>query len=505
MHVTVNRDIEDPIALDKFQRIMGKVQETINATTTRGRRGIEESVDPRRDIDDECGYPKTDQIELEDYRRYYARNSIAKKVVELGPKHSWQIHPEITEDQNPEIETEFEIAIKELGNNLRGASFYQDDEGDPVWEYLLRLDILSGIGHYGVMLLGVGGEEGKNLLEPLEFNGSTKRELLFLRVFPEWLAHIAKYDDDRTSPRFGLPELYDLAFDDTIASESPGSRAAIAPIATTSTESVHWSRVIHVADQLMSNEVVGVPRMRPVFNRLLDLEKLYGGSGEMYWKGAFPGLSLETHPQLGGDVEVDTTTLKSEMENWMNGLQRYLLTTGMHVNSLSPQVVDPSPQIDVNIEAICIEQDCPKRIFMGSERGELASSQDQNSWASVVQSRRNNYVTPRIIVPFVNRLILLGILPEPKGYSVTWLVIDTVPPIEKADISLKITQSIVAYLAGGGENLMPVMAFLTMILGFTTEEAEGIVEAIEPEDLGHLPIELSGQIPLTPKGVNDGT
>ena len=86
----------------------------------------------------------------------------------------------------------------------------------------------------------------------------------------------------------------------------------------------------------------------------------------MYYKGALPGYSFETHPSLGGDVEVDTSSLKSEAENWINGLQRMIQTVGMHVNSLAPQVVDPSPQIDVNIEAICVEQDCPKRVFLGS-------------------------------------------------------------------------------------------------------------------------------------------
>src|SRR6185312_3650467 len=143
---------------------------------------------------------------------------------------------------------------------------------------------------------------------------------------------------------------------------------------------VHWSRVIHIADNLRNSEIFGVPRMQPVYNRLLDLRKLYGGSAEMYWAGAFPGLSLETNPQLGGDVLIDQSAVRSMMGQYRNGLQRYLQLTGMSAKVLSPTVVDPTQQVDKQIEAICIELTIPVRVFKGSERGELASNQDDSTW-----------------------------------------------------------------------------------------------------------------------------
>ncbi len=475
--VTINRTIEDPIAQHRYERILGRVEKALNAATLiRRLGGSDTSPDPRRDIDDECGYLKTEQITLEHYDNFYKRNPIAKKVVELLPKHCWQVHPIVSEGGEDDDDTEFEIALKGLGNKLRGESFYQDEKGDPFWEYLSRVDILSGIGHYGALLIGVGGAEGKDLSKSLSLNERAKRELIYLRVFPERLAVIDRYDEESSSARFGLPESYSMTFDDT----SMLSESSVRP--SMETVRVHWSRVVHIVDQVTSNEVFGIPRMLPVFNNLQNLNSFYGTSTEMYYKGALPGISFETHPSLGGDVEVASSAIKGEMENFFNGLQRALVSTGMHANSLAPQVVDPSPQIDKQIEAICIEQDCPKRVFLGSERGELASSQDRNHWDDVVQARRDNYVTPRIIVPTINRLILLGVLPTPQGFSAKWPEIETMSPLEKADIAIKVTQAIVAYVSGGGEQLLPVSSFLTMVLGFSKEEAESITEVIEDEN-----------------------
>lgn len=477
------RMVNDPIAENQVNRIREKVEKILNYQTTRSRFASEEGIDPRRSINDECGYPETRNIRLEDYRNLYERNPIAKKVVDLLPLHCWQVQPRIVEDDNPEKEdTAFEVAIKELGDKLRGASWYQDEGGDPVWEYLSRVDKISGIGHYATLLIGVGGPEGERLDQPLDFKpGATaNRELIYLRAFPEDLSTITAYEQDPSSPRYDLPTQYSMSFDETTIG-SMGSDTAIR--VSVGEQTVHWSRVVHITDEIISNEVFAMPRMLSVFNRLLDLDKIFGGSGEMYWKGAFPGLSLETVPQLGGDVVIDTDALRDMMENHENGLQRYLALVGMHANSLAPQVVDPTPQINANIEAICIERDCPKRIFMGSERGELASSQDQDHWGKVLQSRRVNYITPRIIVPTTNRLILLNVLPQPEGYSVKWPEVETLGELEKADVALKLTQAIIAYVSGDGAQLMPVGQYLTLVLGFSSEESDTIIEILDEEGM----------------------
>ena len=474
----INRDIVDPIMQARVNLLRGKVEQVLNYRTTISRlSGGDHGVDPRRDIGQECGHPKTSEITLEDYQDLYDRNPVAKKANDVASNHCWQVHPTVFEDEDPEKQTEFEKAVADLGNNLHGESHYKNDEGNPFWEYIKRADRLCGIGHYGTILLGVGGADGKDLSKPLTKTSKT-RELIYVKVFTELLSPIKQYDQDSSSPRYGLPEVYQMEFDDQADMYSRADARVLQ-----GAEEVHWTRVIHVTDELSSNEVIHIPRLRPSFNRYLDLDKLYGGSAEMYYKGAFPGFHFGTHPQLGGDVEVDTDSMKSMIEEWLNGLQRSIVTSGYAVDSLSPQVVDPTPQINAHLEAICIEKDCPKRIFMGSERGELASSQDKGQWNEVVDARRNNHLTPRLVVPVFDRLIWLGVLPVPsQGFGVNWPEIDTMSPADKAKTALLLTQAIAAFIASDGDAVLPLASFLTLVLGFSPKEARAIMDTLEEEE-----------------------
>lgn len=163
----------------------------------------------------------------------------------------------------------------------------------------------------------------------------------------------------------------------------------------------------------------------------------------------------------------------------MNGLQRYLALIGMSAKSLAPQVVDPSPQIRVQLEAICIKLGVPMRVFMGSERGELASSQDAAAWNDRLKERQKNYIIPRIIIPFVDRLIQVGVLPEVEKYRVWWPDITSQTESEKAAIAVQLTTAMSTFVSGGCETIMTPMDFLTLVLGLSEEEATIVVDNAE--------------------------
>lgn len=438
----------------------------MNAMSARMYR-LSQLMDPRRDINDDCGYPQTTSITPQIYRAMYERNPIAARVVEVMPNESWAVEPEVYEEEDMDTETEFEAAWEELPSTLMDQTWIEAEEGNPIWDALLRLDILSGIGSYGVLLLGV--DDGLDLSLPLVPRPG--RKLLYLRPFDESMAQVATYNQDSNSRRYCQPESYLVTFVDPSDTHSGQGLNVVS-------KNVHWTRLIHVADNLTSGEVFGTPRQRPVWNNLLDLRKLYGGSAEMYWRGAFPGLSLETNPQLGADVEVDEESIKDQMEQYMNTLQRYFYTAGMQAKQLAPQVVDPSSQVEIQIDAICIKIEVPKRVFMGSERGELASSQDSVAWEKRVQRRQRRHVTPRIISPFVSRLIWAGVLPEPQEpICIEWPNLSEADPTQQADIGLKRTQAMAAYVAGGVDILIEPQNYLTKVIGFTEDEAEEIAES----------------------------
>jgi len=424
-------------------------------------------LDPRRDIDDEVGYPESLSVNL--YRQLYDREAVAARVVEVLPQESWMLNPAVFEDEDPTVETQFEGAWRELNMILNPNTWLQQEEGGVVWEYLARVDMLSGIGSFGILLLGL--DDGKDLSEPVEPNSNLN--VIFVRAVDESLVDIASYETDKTSPRFGHPTFYNVQFHDPELTDQGGVGLDI------STNKVHWTRVVHIADNLGSSEIFGRPRMMQVYNRLYDLRKLYAGSAEMYWRGAFPGISLESHPQLGADLELSTTekdAIRDTMENYHNGLQRYLLNIGLSAKSLAPQVVDPTPQIDTQIESICIRLGIPKRIFCGSERGELASGQDDKTWNDRLAFRQRYYLTPRVVAPFIDRLIMLGVLPEPNnGYRIKWPDLNSLTEDEQATIAVKRTDALTKYVAGNVANLIDPIPFLTNIVGLGMEEAEMLV------------------------------
>jgi hypothetical protein len=431
-------------------------------------------LDPRRSIDDECGYKVTSQLTIKDYQELYDREAVATRVVQVLPSETWKVQPTVYEDEDPDRSTVFEKAWDTLGGDLLAAgtkdNWYHQEEGSPIWSYLERLDVLSGIGRFGVLLLGV--DDGKNLSEPIEPKDGTK--LLYVQPFSESSVTMGQRINDPSNARHGKPDTYDITFDDP--SNAPSAQGVVA---RGGTHKVHWTRVIHVADNCGGNDLLGVPRLRPVYNPVMALRKIYGTSGEGYFRAGIPLLSLESHPGINPqDIDVNTATIRTRMEQLMNGLQRWMLNLGLTMKAVGPNIVDPTPHIDGQITAICIQIPCPKRIFMGSERGELSSGQDIRFWNTQLVRRQSRHATPAIIVPLVNRLIWAGCLPEPTdGFRVKWPELETLTPEEEAAISLTRTKALAEYVRGDVESVVPPLEYLTGIMGIEDKEAKAWLKA----------------------------
>jgi hypothetical protein len=326
-------------------------------------------------------------------------------------------------------------------------------------------------------------------------------ELTFLRVFSESLVQIVQYESNILNPRFGRPVRYRITLNDPREQHS----GVGLPLATVH---VHWSRVIHLSDSgsnTSSSEIFSPPAMRPVLPHLLDARKVRGGSAEMYYRGAFPGISIETHPTLGGDVEIDRTSTRNMMEQYMNGLQRYLALTGMTAKSLAPQVVDPEKQISAQYQAIAIQLGVPMRKLLGSEKGQLASSQDDDDWLDKLRERHMNYLTPKLIVPFINRLIMLGVLPEPKeGYTVNWPDLTNQTAKEKALIAVGRTKAIAEYIASGMFILITPLNYFTNIIGMTEMEAKATLQDLDEGMMEQLKQGLIAKMTAPPAGAMGG-
>lgn len=450
---------------------------------------LSSALHSRKDINKECDYPETTAITIQNYKDMYDRNPIGYRAVTVMAEECWQTFPELYEDEDETEETEFEAAFKKLGNNLFGEeSWFEDKKSNPIWAYLYRADRLCGIGHYSLII--VGTDDGKELDKPAEgfrdnepgelvgpvFINNDKapnRKLAYLTVVDESQVSTVEYDNVQYSQRYRKPKYYTIDFGgDTAPHAASMGRES-------RTLRVHWSRVIHVCLNSDSSDIIGVPDQRPIWNNLLDLMKIYGGGAEGFWRGCITRVFFETNPQLGGDVTVDNEALKTMMWNMENGLQKWGSLMGMQAKTIAPQSVDPTNHINVQIEAICIQKKIPKRVFMGSERGELSSAEDQGDWNDTIRGRQNNKLIPRLVAPFINRLIQLKILPKPADtYKVAWPDPDMLGPLEKATLALTIVDIMAKYIAGQVESLVDPMDLMSKILGefFDEDEAKGMLE-----------------------------
>lgn len=487
--------ISDPEFTEaELKVIFNSVKQNVeNAFISRSRL-IQKLADTRRDINKECGYPETSELDAELFRDYFDRWSFAARVVEVYPMESWKQQPSIFEDEDPDITTDFEQAFEDVSSSLTDLGEMEnhyrseDGRGNPLWSILKTADILSGIGHYGGLYFGYALQDGEELSSEVVKNSKSPDDLLSARPLDEPNMQIVSLESDTSNPRFGKPTSYNVTFDDIESSSGLMS--------TMRTQQVHHSRIVHLCDNRTTGAIIGIPRQRPVFNHILNLEKVYGGSGEMYWRGAFPGVTFETDPRVAGQLNIDPNSpqgkarldsIKNMIEQMMNGLQRYGLFDAITMKTHAPTVSSPKDQIEAEINAIAIKIATPKRILTGSERGELASSQDDTTWNNRLTERRYSYLSPFMISPVVNTLIHHGTLPKPKkGFTSVWEEPTSQSATEKADILLKRTQAMAAYIAGDVQEMMEPIDFLTREMGMNPVDAKDLlkrkVDAVNEEN-----------------------
>lgn len=446
---------------------------------------------PGRNVNAECGYPVRPTVQ--DYKDFYDREGVANRVVGVFPEECWSVHPELYEAEGG-ADTPFERAWNELL------------EAQNVWHVLHRADELSGIGHYGIVLIGL--DDGLKLEQPVAgVDASTgqslddrPRRVTFLRTFDQTACRADKLETSVLSPRFGLPVTYTVRFADPDAYEQE--------VASAYTEHrVHWTRVLHVADNRKGSEAFGVPRMQPVFNRLFDLRKILSANGEAYWKSGFPGLALEAPPDPTGlsDVEIDEASIKEQLGDFFSGLQRYIALTNLTVKPLVPALADPSPHVEQHLRVIAMTLGVPYRVLAGSEVGQLASVQDATTWNRRVFRRQTLYLDPMLVRPFVTKLVVLNALPKPKSrLKLAWTDLNSMSDKDRADVALKKAQAMLAYATGGLDRLMPPVWFWTDVFGLSLERAEAVAAAASKQSDSDLLDPIGGPAG-TRKPANPGT
>ncbi len=227
---------------------------------------------------------------------------------------------------------------------------------------------------------------------------------------------------------------------------------------------------MHVAENTLENKYYGIPVLRPIYNRLIGLEKLASGSPEMYWRGARPGYVASTKENVLASAKT-IESFKTEISNFVNNLNRYMYAEDLTVTSLAPQVVTPKDHVEIQLKLISAATRIPLRILIGSERGELSSDQDERAWLTYIEERREEVGTRAIIKPFVDRLVSFSILPKPrKNYVVRWSPLVVISEKEKAEVVRLYSDAIKKYDESiGVRDMIPPSIFAKYILKLDEE------------------------------------
>jgi hypothetical protein len=361
-----------------------------------------------RDLFISLGYKR--QLRPLDYVTRYQRDALASRIVEALPKDTWRAGGELIEDDNPDKMTAFEQAWEDLARRLQ------------VWPTFLRADILAGLGRFSVILIGVPGE----MSEPLPARFSLD-EIAYLTPFGEDDVTIRELVRDPHDPNYGLPASYSI--------QRIGGTVASGVLNTRAQTIVDASRIIHVADGMLTDRIYGRSRLESVWNLLDDLQKVVGGGAEAFWKRAHQGYHFDLDKDLENLSAPDVQALKDKADDFANGMSRTLATKGIKAKVFGSDVADFSSPIDAIVTLIAGTVGIPKRILMGSERGELASSQDRTNWNDRITDRRTSYAEPQYVRAFVDLLIERGALPPPSKYIVRWPEIQFLTEQEQAAVA----------------------------------------------------------------------
>ena len=421
----------------------------------------------RRDLYSALGYPQ--KLTFTEYLGKYERLAIANAIIDRPSEAAWQDGFTVVDETADSIkDTPFIEKWNALTRKLK------------LNDKFMRLDKVTCLGEYGVLFLGFNDVVKGNLRNPVNINGGRKKELAlnYIKPIAQPNATITAWETKTTNPRYGKPVIY------SITMGTPGSTVS-------TTVEVHHSRVIHVAYDTLENDYLGVPSLRPVYNNLLDIEKVVGGSGEMFWKGARPGYQsiVDKDYQINAD---DVALMKEEADAFGDDLNRIFAAKGIELKSLAVPLEKPTEYLAVQLEMVSAETGIPKRILTGSERGELASTQDMNSWLELIKTYRDSKVTPEIIIPFIDRLITFGILKgDIEKYSIVWPDLFSPSEKERVTIGLDRARALQEYSRNPfAAEIMPPEMFIKYNLGLTSLEVDEIkthmgtivVSEIEDED-----------------------
>lgn len=409
-----------------------------------------------RDIYRIMGYPSI--LQFSDYLGRYERHELATRIVTAAPDDTWRKPPVIKEGMTKEDakdDTAFAKAFSKLAadNDFDGDLL---DDSRSLWHHFHQVDLLCNLGRYAVLVLGFSNGALNEMVK--QGQGG---ELLYINALHEGQALISpsSIDQDTSSKRFGLPTYYDIDFQ-----------------TGRGTQQVHYTRVLHISNGV---GLFGKPILQNVYNRLIDIEKLLSATGEAGWRSISRKVIVSTRDgyKLG-----EATVPVALISDMINGFRDVVGVEGADVNVVSGELQDPTGPVSVQVDMIAAGTGIPQRKLLGSERGELASSQDDDNWNDLVAARRTRFAEPVIVRSFIRRMIYAGLLPKPKGVYVDWPSLYELSDTEQSAVASSYATTLTQLATPGVERVVDIPVFIrTFMRGLPYDAVPDEVEMLEEE------------------------
>lgn len=360
----------------------------------------------RKTLYREFGYPEV--LGFDDFYRAYKRNAVARAAVRRVIDNCWQDNPEIFEGEEKEDGAKKDSAWDKRVNKLF----------KKLWKQIKGADRRNFVGNCSALLIQL--KDGGKWHAPV--NTTTVRSLqekALVRLIPVWEAQldVSQWNNDPDSDTFGMPKMYQFT-EMPVGSESGRPGRII---------DVHPDRVFILAEGADDDGMDGESMLEAGFNKLLDIEKISGGSAEGFLKNASRQLNFNfsaktNFSQLARALGVSESELSDAMDEQTRRLNNNTDSAVMmqegDASVLSVAAADPEPTWRTALNEFCATIPIPVKILIGMQTGERASTEDMKDWAKTGNARRAGFLAD-VVEGIVRWFIRLEIIPAPAEEEIT--------------------------------------------------------------------------------------
>lgn len=349
-------------------------------------------------------YGWKEHLSFHDYYRLWERGSLAHGAISRTISKCWQDEPEVTEGSEKDKTrpaTPWETAFKALAKQVK------------LWENVREADMRRTVGKYSALILQIA--DGKTWDQPVR--GRAARRLV--KIIPAWEGQIKPSEwgtDETNSETYGMPTMFSFR-EGEVRSESAGASNFVGRNLI-----IHPDRVI-----ILGDIINGVPLLRAPYNDFVNLEKISGGSGESFLKNAArqlninfdSGVNLTDIATAHGVKPEELRGIFDQVTEGLNqGVDQTVITQAAQVSPLVATVPDPQQHFNVSLMSAAAALMIPVMVWIGSQTGERASSEDQKDWNKTMQGRRVQVLSADIetIVAHLTRIGLLKPVAESFVY-----------------------------------------------------------------------------------------